>query len=143
MSSVANTLDLFTGAASYIDPETKAETPGAKVVIPETAFPKDAEGKYPTITIENETYEVISMNYILVADALAEKEGENAGKITVDLTLNVGNELEIYVPTAHMKRNWKTNVIGQLLTGEGTFKVAITPGFDNTENTTWNELTNN
>ena len=142
VSSVANTLDLFTGNTSYIDPVTKAEAPGAKVVIPETAFPKDAEGKYPTITIENETYEVISMNYILVADSLAEKEGENAGKTTVNLTLNVGNELEIYVPTAHMKRNWKTNVIGQLLTGEGTFKVSVNPFFDNSQNTTWNELGN-
>jgi hypothetical protein len=38
-----------------------------------------------------------------------------------------------------MKRNFRTNVVGELLTGEGTFNVTIDPIFDGTYNENWNE----
>ena len=62
----------------------------------------------------------------LVADA-----GSKDGKTTVDLQLQVG-ELVIDVPNAYMKRNWRTNVVGELLTAEGSFKVSIDPDFTGT-----------
>ena len=136
VSSLANTLNLFTGEATYVDSVSKAESAGAKVTIPATAFPKDENGKYYTMTVENVTYEVISMNYVLVADSEAKD-----GKTTVDLTLQVG-ELEIDVPNAYMKRNWKTNVVGELLTAEGSFKVTVEPDFDGAYNNNWNESEN-
>ena len=136
IKNVANTLNLFTGEATYIDENQKSESMGKAVVIPETAFPK-VDGKYPTIEVDGKTYEVISMNYVLVADA-----GSQDGKTTVDLTLQVG-DLVIEVPGANMKRNWRTNVVGELLTGEGTFTVKIDPIFDGTYNENWNEGTGN
>jgi hypothetical protein len=70
ISNVANTLDLFTGLTSYVK-DGHAETVPQTVVIPATAFPAKVDGKYPTITVEEVTYEVIAMNYVLVADANA------------------------------------------------------------------------
>ena len=136
IKNVANTLNLFTGEATYIDENQKSESMGKAVVIPETAFPK-VDGKYPTIEVEGTTYEVISMNYVLVADA-----GSQDGKTTVDLELKVG-DLVINVPNAYMKRNWRTNVVGELLTGEGTFTVKIDPIFDGSYNNNWNDGSNN
>ena len=73
------------------------------------------------------------MNYVLVADS-----GAQDGKTTVDLKLEVG-DLVIEVPNAYMKRNWRTNVVGELLTAEGAFKVTIDPNFGGEYNTNWNQ----
>jgi hypothetical protein len=132
ISNVANTLDLFTGLTSYVK-DGHAETVPQTVVIPATAFPAKVDGKYPTITVEEVTYEVIAMNYVLVADANAQD-----GKTTVDLKLEVG-DLVIDVPNAYMKRNWRTNVVGELLTAEGSFKVTIDPDFEGSYNNNWNQ----
>lgn len=132
ITNVANTLNLFTGQTTFVR-NGVAETTPQTVVIPATAFPAKVDGKYPTITVEKETYEVISMNYVLVADSNAQD-----GKTTVDLKLEVG-DLVIDVPNAYMKRNWRTNVVGELLTAEGSFKVTIDPDFKGTYNTNWNQ----
>ena len=132
ISNVANTLDLFTGLTSYVK-DGHAETVPQTVVIPATAFPAKVDGKYPTITVEEVTYEVIAMNYVLVADANAQD-----GKTTVDLKLEVG-DFVIDVPNAYMKRNWRTNVVGELLTAEGSFKVTIDPEFEGSYNNNWNQ----
>ena len=105
ISNVANTLNLFTGETSFI-------SDGA------------SEGEKGKV--------VISMNYVLVADA-----GSQDGKTTVDLQLKVG-ELVVNVPNAYMKRNWRTNVVGELLTAEGSFKVSLDPDFDGSYNEFWN-----
>jgi hypothetical protein len=132
ISNVANTLDLFTGLTTYVK-DGHAETTPQTVVIPATAFPAKVDGKYPTITVDEVAYEVIAMNYVLVADSNAQD-----GKTTVDLKLEVG-DLVIDVPNAYMKRNWRTNVVGELLTAEGSFKVTIDPDFEGTYNTNWNQ----
>lgn len=75
------------------------------------------------------------MNYVLVADA-----GAQDGKTTVDLKLQVG-ELVVNVPNAYMKRNWRTNVVGELLTAEGSFKVSLDPEFNGSYNEFWNQGT--
>lgn len=121
ISNAANTLDLFTGETSFVTADAVAES--GEVVIPATAFPTDAEGKYIPIKIEGRDYEVVAMNYVLVADKNAVD-----GKTTSDLTIKVG-EVELTVPGANMKRNYKTNVAGEFLTGEGTFTVTIDPIF--------------
>jgi hypothetical protein len=132
VKNVANTLNLFTGETYYVDGDGEVEATGVAVVIPETEFPI-VNNKRPQIEVNGEKYEIISMNYILVAD-----HGSEDGKTTVDLTLKVG-DLEINVPSAYMKRNWRTNVVGELLTAEGTFSVTIDPIFDGAFDTTWGE----
>ena len=132
VKNLANTLDFFTGATAYVDESLKAEAQGKPVTVPETAFPK-VDGKYPQIEVDGVKYEVISMNYVLVADA-----GCEDGKTTVDLTLQVG-ELEINVPSAYLKRNYRTNVVGELLTAEGSFNVTVDPIFTDSFGYVWNE----
>ena len=134
VKNVANTLDLFTGKTSYVAADGKVLTEGAEVVIPATEFPS-VKGAYQQIKVEDVNYEILAMNYILVAD-----EGAQDGKTTVDLKLQVG-ELVINVPGANMKRNWRTNVVGELLTAEGTFKVVIDPEFGGEYNENWNDGT--
>lgn len=121
INNAANTLDLFTGETSFVTADAVAES--GKVVIPATAFPTDADGKYIPIKVEGRDYEIVAMNYVLVAD----KDAVD-GKTTSDLTIKVG-EVELTVPAANMKRNYKTNVVGEFLTGEGTFSVTIDPIF--------------
>ena len=142
VKNVANTLNLFTGETCYIDANNHSEAAGAAVIIPDTEFPKVKvmqDGKevevYPTIQVEGVTYEIVAMNYILVADS-----GSKDGKTTVDLKLQVG-EFELSVPNAYMKRNWRTNVVGELLTAEGSFKVSIDPDFTGSYNEFWNQGT--
>ena len=132
VKNLANTLNLFTGETAYVDENNKSEAQGKSVTIPETAFPK-VDGKYPQIEVDGVKYEVISMNYVLVADA-----GCEDGKTTVDLTLQVG-DLVINVPSAYLKRNYRTNVIGELLTAEGSFNVTVDPIFTDTFDYVWNE----
>ena len=132
VKNLANTLNLFTGETAYVDENNKSEAQGKSVTIPETAFPK-VDGKYPQIEVDGVKYEVISMNNVLVADA-----GCEDGKTTVDLTLQVG-DLVINVPSAYLKRNYRTNVIGELLTAEGSFNVTVDPIFTDTFDYVWNE----
>ena len=132
VKNLANTLNLFTGETYYVDADQKSEAKGQAVVIPETEFPIVNNAR-PQIEVKGQKYEVISMNYVLVADSGAED-----GKTTVDLTLQVG-DLVINVPNAYMKRNWRTNVVGELLTAEGTFSVTIDPIFDGSYDNVWND----
>jgi hypothetical protein len=131
ISNVANTLNLFTGETSFISDGASEGEKGTEV-IPATAFPTKIDGKYPTINVDGVVCEVISMNYVLVADA-----GSQDGKTTVDLQLKVG-ELVVNAPNAYMKRNWRTNVVGELLTAEGSFKVSLDPDFNGSYNEFWN-----
>ena len=133
VKNAANTLDLFTGKTYFLDDKGNMLADGAEVVIPATEFPKDAEGKYYQTKIYDTQYEIISMNYILVADQNAPE-----GKATADLTLNVGS-VKLDVHSANMKRNHKTNIYGELLTAEGSFKVKVNPIFEDEENINWTE----
>lgn len=116
VKNAAKTLDLFTGKTSDY----------GTVTIPETAFPMLGEGENQThqqITVLDTKYDVLSMNYILVAD-----EGAADGKVTTELTFVTG-EVTTAVPNANMKRNYRTNVVGKLLTGQGSFTVTVDPVF--------------
>ena len=78
----------------------------------------------PTGTIADK-YGWLAMNYVLVAEesSLAEvsfaiREGETA----VLTTYNVSN-----VP---VQRNYRTNIVGNLLTAEGTINIVVDPIFN-------------
>ncbi len=92
-------------------------------------------------TIDDKTYKYLSMNYLLVPGAkdpqgllpYQEETADSQGKANVDITftLNRGTKelFEIEVPNAPVQRNWRTNVVGQLLTST-SFDVIIQPGID-------------
>ena len=69
---------------------------------------------------------------------LEEYKAEKECKATVDLefVLKRGDNeiLKLDVPNAPVQRNWRTNVIGALLTGGNSFDIVIDSTTDNDEN---------
>ena len=86
------------------------------------------------------SYKYLSLNYLLVPSTKAPQgvdeyvKEDESGKANVDLEFTLKrNETElttINVPNAPVQRNWRTNVIGSLLTGTA-FDVIIEPDTDN------------
>lgn len=82
---------------------------------------------------EKETYKWLSMSYILVNDG-----SENgAAKTTLEglkftFRPKNGNEiiLEDGLNSVPVQRNWRTNILGKLLTGDITFNISIDPIYD-------------
>ena len=91
------------------------------------------------LTIQNEAYKCISMNYLLV-------EGENT---LVNCTLTKNADVQSYdleVSNVPVKRNYRTNIYGNLLTSTTTFNVTIDPEFatpDIESHLTWDIATIN
>ena len=123
VKGLANTLNTLTGEASGNEEVTFALS----------EIPKDV------FKLNGIKYKRLSLNYLLVPNKKApqglgtyEVESED-GKANVDLTftLNRGDKelFTINVPNAPVQRNWRTNVVGALLTGS-KFDVIIKPETD-------------
>ena len=71
-------------------------------------------------------YHWVAMNYILWPDA------DNLSLSTCEMTIAItGQEpIVVSVPNAPARRNWRTNLVGSLLTQEGSIFVEILPGPD-------------
>ena len=129
VKGLANTLNTLTGEATGNENVTFALSP-----IPTDNFELDGV-----------TYKRLSLNYLLVPNKKVpqglneyQAEGEE-GKANVDLTfaLNRGDDKQLFtidVPNAPVQRNWRTNVVGALLTGS-KFDVIIKPETDDNFNT--------
>lgn len=84
-----------------------------------------------------ETYKYLSMNYILPNDGtttgdasttLSDLEFTFSPKTGNDITLTQGLDA---VP---VQRNWRTNIIGQILSGDLSLNISIDPGFNGDNN---------
>jgi len=128
VKGLANTLNTLTGEA----------TGDEDVTFSLSEIPTDF------FTLNNVSYKRLSLNYLLVPNSKApqglgeyQAEGED-GKANVDLAfaLNRGDKqlFTIEVPNAPVQRNWRTNVVGELLTGS-KFDVIIKPDTDDDYNT--------
>ena len=123
VKNAASVLETFTGTASK---PVDATFTYAHTLTPEfdLVINKNKVVNKPTGAIADE-YGWLAMNYVLVAEesSLAEvsfaiREGEAA----VLTTYNVSN-----VP---VQRNYRTNIVGNLLTAEGTINIVVDPIFD-------------
>ena len=120
LSNVATKLDLFSGVAS----EGKEFTFKA-AALPQQKLNVYNKADYPTA----HEYSYLSMNYILVADAVTgEKDQLDAYKITF---LQGTREINtISIPNVPVRRNWRTNIIGEnILTDYASFEITIDPDF--------------
>ena len=74
-----------------------------------------------------ETYTWVAMNYVFAS--------KNDGSLnTCELTITDGSKsVSISYPQAPVKRNWRTNLIGALLTGSTKVEVEATPDFEDTK----------
>lgn len=129
VKNLPSTLNLLTG-------EVSAPIDNAVFNLAELPVDNDTEGTYETLSVDtdkdestpDETYVHLSMNYLLASASSAlhdveivfanDKDGEDN---TIN-TLNVKN-----VP---VQRNYRTNIIGTILTTTGEFKIVVDEEFD-------------
>lgn len=84
------------------------------------------EGNF-AVTGSTETYKYLAVNYVF-----APVDGT---VYDVEAALNVdGKDVIVKVPSAPAKRNYRTNIYGNLLTTTADFNVVIDPGFAGEEN---------
>ena len=141
VEGLADTFDPFTGVAS-------ASPQNNSVTFKYNALPKNNNNEVETFIIdhnknnqveEGETYTYLSLNYLLVPGTKAPQgtaayvAQTNAEKAIVDLTFNLkrGDKVlqPISVPNAPLQRNWRTNIIGKVLTGT-SFDIVVNPETD-------------
>ena len=143
VKNAANLLDVYTGAATGDEEVTFNWND-----IPETNK-DDQEGDLKNV--DDKEYEYLTMNYILVADGTHEGEGTDVlpgeGKQMINGTFNIyGSQLgaeeetdaepinSIEIPNLPVQRNWRTNIIGNILNETVTFNIVIDNEFDNDHN---------
>lgn len=133
VKNAANTINLLTGAVSGNE---TVVTYASEVIPNETLYVETdvtKDGK--------ETYNWLSMSYILVADA-DETDVDNDGTVgDARTTLNSlqftfspksGNDIVFNqgLNNVPVQRNWRTNILGKILTGDIQFNITIDPAYD-------------
>lgn len=91
-----------------------------------------------TATLEGNTYQLISFNYILVDAGIWDREGqawtENKAKDLTDVTFNYadtnGEELSQTFQNITVQRNHRTYIVGSLLSETVDFRVIILPDWE-------------
>ena len=125
VKNAATVLNTFTGEATGSADATFAY---AHAVAPEYDLVIDASKvvNNPQVTIANK-YGWIAMNYVLV------NAGNNNPVTEVSFEVREGDAIVLTsydVPNVPLKRNYRTNIVGGLLTAEGTINVIIDPIFE-------------
>ena len=129
ISNAASALDLFNGQVGA----------GTEVVYALAEIPA-LSGEI--LTVEEVAYKYLSMNYILVnsQDATAPAQGlygEGKELVNAEFTLEMADDQDqpvvVKVDNLPVQRNWRTNVIGRMLTGDISFNISLDPIFDGEE----------
>ena len=125
----------FEGAKSEIAikgiPTTFSPLTGALAGAGES-YVEFAEASAPLneVKVNEVTYTNLAMNYVFApADGAV---CDIKATFTVD-----GKNVLLSVPNAPIKRNWRTNIVGNILTSEADFNVVIDTNFDGDNNTSW------
>jgi hypothetical protein len=83
---------------------------------------------------EKEPFYYLSMSYLLVNDQNTE-DGSGPANVAVDFVFETeSNQITLNIPTVAVQRNYRTNILGQILTGNVTFDVYIDAEFDGNQN---------
>ncbi|MCH5175754.1 MAG: hypothetical protein J1F40_07695 [Prevotellaceae bacterium] len=98
--------------------------------------PKDADGyrKYANLTNHNEelseTFKYLSMCYVLTSSTKDDAITINNVKVWVATDAEGNDEMEIInLNNVPAQRNWRTNIVGNILTEENTFTVKLDRDF--------------
>lgn len=76
------------------------------------------------ITVGDDNYKYLSVSYVF-----APETERNLSDVTAVLTIE-GKEVNLKVPNAPTQRNYRTNIVGDLLTNSADFNVVVDPGFE-------------
>ena len=144
IDNVATLLDAYSGAVS----EPTAVTFDAATIMEQNKYDKEGELK----DVDQQNYEYLAMNYILVNDTQKDAETDKNGvegdtKATVNASFNIwGSQISengtldtnpintFEIPNIPVQRNWRTNIIGDIMNETVTFNIVVDPKFDNDHN---------
>lgn len=121
-TEAAKTLDVFAGEG-----KDAVEITYAVANLPEEDL----------VLLDGTHYKYMAMNYFVPVGKLSERHLSNVKGV---FTSTKGEEFEIAVPSAPVQANWRTNIIGRLLTDQVVFNIEIVPAFDGDINI--NEVSN-
>lgn len=131
-TGIANQFNAWTGVASATTPSTveyALSTIPSDLTTPETL-------KVNVDGTETSMHKYLTMAYILA--------GQN--KATTDATLTFkgenNEEIEVKIPALPYQRNYRTNIVGKVLTSSSDFKIIVDNKFDDDHNVNVNEVEN-
>ena len=138
IKNAATSINLLTGAVG--DETTDVEVSYVENAIPADPATLEVDANKDGFIGEDEKYHWLSMSYILVADH-DDTEDENGllgtDKATLQglkytFTPQNGTPIEFAegLAGAPVRRNWRTNILGKLLTGKIQFNITIDPVYD-------------
>ena len=110
--------------------------------------PVDVTFDFATIPTENlsvdldgdgtpETYKYLSMNYILPNDGTTTGDASTTlSDLEFTFSPETGNDITLTqgLDAVPVQRNWRTNIIGQILSGDLSINISIDPGFNGDNN---------
>lgn len=136
IKDAATSINLLTGEVG--DETTDVEVSYLPNTIPNEDLKVDLNGD-KDYDDENEKYKWLSMSYILVADRNADSgngvlgdERDALESLQYTFSPKSGNEITFGdgLNSVPVQRNWRTNILGQILTGNIEFNIRINPIFD-------------
>lgn len=83
-----------------------------------------------------ETYKYLSMNYILPFDETTGDASTTLSDLEFTFSPLNGNDITLTqgLDAVPVQRNWRTNIIGQILSGDLSLNISIDPGFNGDNN---------
>ena len=118
-TDVANVFDTFNAEGKVEGPATD------KVTFTEAALPGE------TLVTKTGDYTWMTMNYIIPVGKQGEKHISN---VTAEFIPENGGSVSASAPQAPVQNNYRTNILGNLLTSQVIFNVEIVPIFNEPDN---------
>lgn len=120
----------FTGAKSSVTVKgvptvfsPLATTPETMLTVPETVTFASAAIPTELLKVNEIDYNYLAMNYVF-----APAEG-TVCDLSAEIVLTGREPIQLSSPTTPIKRNWRTNILGSLLTSSVDFNVVVDPSF--------------
>ena len=104
-----------------------ATTPETMLTVPETVTFASAAIPTGLLNVKGTDYNYLAMNYVF-----APAEG-TVCDLSAEVVLTGREPIQLSSPTTPIKRNWRTNILGSLLTSSVDFNVVVDPGFEGEE----------
>lgn len=109
-------------AATTFDTFAEEGKDKVEVALTETEIPADV-----LKTLDGETYTRLAMNYLIPVG----KQGESHNiDVSATFKANNGEAVTVSAPNAPVQNNYRTNILGNLLTSQVIFNVEIVPSFN-------------
>ena len=129
VKNVATSLETFTGK-TYGEEEVTFTYAHAVAPDDDLVINKNKVVNNPTVEIADK-YGWLAMNYLLVADGTDNGLASDLVEVSFEVREGENTVLASYdVPNVPVQRNYRTNIVGGLLTAEGTISLIIDPIFN-------------